>query len=247
MLNRLRPHLTYANVMVTVLAFIALGGTTLAATGGNFILGQPNSASSTTGLSAGTTGPAFRATNTSTGTAGSFNVAAGHPPLTVNSNTKVTNLNADKLDGLDSTQLVSSSTLRRVGPVVAMPLSGQSATVAIATIGHFTFQGSCTRNVGGQDRVQTVIASNVASSAFGSITHASAGTAFGEPNMLANQNYRLADGVSTAGSTPSFNPVLGSATTPPPDDREVVFNLYQGMHARGQGGWCVFGGTFAVK
>jgi hypothetical protein len=65
--------------------------------------------------------------------------------------------------------------------------------------------------------------------------------------MLANQNYRLADGVSTAGSTPSFNPVLGSATTPPPDDREVVFNLYQGMHARGQGGWCVFGGTFAVK
>jgi hypothetical protein len=247
MLNRLRPHLTYANVMVTALAFIALGGTTLAATGGNFILGQPNSASSTTGLSAGTTGPALRATNTSTGTAGSFNVTAGHAPFTVNSGTKVTNLNADKLDGLDSTSFISNSSLRRVGPIVAKPLDGQQVTVPIATIGHFSFAGGCDRNFNGQDRVQTFISSDVAGSAFGSITHASAGTAFGQPGMAANTYYRMADGISPAGSTLAFNPVLGSALEAPPYDHEVIFNLYQGMNARVQGGWCVFGGTFTVK
>jgi hypothetical protein len=106
MRQKIRAHLTYANVMGTIAVFMVLGGTTYAATGGNFILGQSNTASSTTGLSAGTTGPAFRVTNTSTGTAGSFNVAAGHPPLTVNSATKVANLNADKLDGLDSTGFI---------------------------------------------------------------------------------------------------------------------------------------------
>src|SRR4051794_36325063 len=117
--QKLRAHVTFANVVSLVALSVALGGTTYAATGGNFILGQSNSASSTTALSAGTTGPAFKATNTSTGAAGSFNVAAGHMPFTVNSGTKIASLNADKLDGLDSTQLVSNSSLRRVGPLTA--------------------------------------------------------------------------------------------------------------------------------
>jgi hypothetical protein len=105
MLETLVAHVRH-NVVGYIALFVALGGTTYATTGGNFILGQPNSASSTTGLSAGTTGPAFRVTNTSTGTGGSFNVASGHPPFTVNSGTKVANLNADKLDGLDSTGFI---------------------------------------------------------------------------------------------------------------------------------------------
>jgi hypothetical protein len=96
-----RPR--HATVVAYIALFVALGGTTYAATGGNFILGQSNTASSTTGLSAGVTGPAFRATNTSTGPAAGFNVSAGHAPFTVNSGTKVTNLNADKIDGKDST------------------------------------------------------------------------------------------------------------------------------------------------
>jgi hypothetical protein len=118
MRQRLRPHLTYANVIGTVALFVALGGTTYAATGGNFILGQSNSASSTTGLSAGTTGPAFRVTNTSTGTAGSFNAATGHPALAVNTSAKVSKLNADLLDGKDSTAWKSSDVLAPfVGPL----------------------------------------------------------------------------------------------------------------------------------
>jgi hypothetical protein len=102
--DKLRSRLTYANVMATIAVFIALGGTTLAATGGNFILGQSNSASSTTALSSGTTGPAFKVTSTNTGfaTALGLNVPSGHAPFTVNSGAKVANLNADKLDGKDS-------------------------------------------------------------------------------------------------------------------------------------------------
>ena len=37
MYQRIRSHLTYANVMVTILAFIVLGDMGYAATGGNFI------------------------------------------------------------------------------------------------------------------------------------------------------------------------------------------------------------------
>jgi hypothetical protein len=108
MLTKLRPRLTYANVMSTIAVFgVLAGGTTYAATGGNFILGQPNSAGSTTGLSSGTTGPALKVTSTNTGTGATalgLNVASGHAPFTVNSGAKVTNLNADKLDGLNSSE-----------------------------------------------------------------------------------------------------------------------------------------------
>jgi hypothetical protein len=105
------------NVVGYIALFVALGGTTYAATGGNFILGQSNSASSTTSLSAGTTGPVLRATNTSTGTAAGFNVSAGHPPFNVNSGTKVTNLNADKLDGKDATNWKVTNLFETVGPL----------------------------------------------------------------------------------------------------------------------------------
>src|SRR4051794_37405808 len=102
----IRSHLTYANVMVTLVAFIVLGGVSYAATGGNFILGQSNTASSRSTLSAPIHDRALQVTNTSTGagaTALGLNVANGHAPFTVNSDTKVSNLNADQLDGQSST------------------------------------------------------------------------------------------------------------------------------------------------
>src|SRR5436189_2831199 len=94
---------SHSTVVAYLALFVALGGTTYAATGGNFILGQSNSAGSTTALSAGTTGPAFKVANSSTGTAASFNAAAGHLALAVNTSAKVTKLNADLFDGKDST------------------------------------------------------------------------------------------------------------------------------------------------
>jgi hypothetical protein len=89
--------------------FITLGGVSYAATGGNFVLGQANTASSPTSLSAPVAGKTLQLTNTSTGTGATalgLTVASGKAPFSVNSTGKVTNLNADKLDGLDSTGLV---------------------------------------------------------------------------------------------------------------------------------------------
>lgn len=85
--------------------FIALGGTAYATTDGKLVLGQPNSAAAPTALTAPVAGPAFELSNAggnSAATALSLNVASGHPPLTVNSDSKVASLNADKLDGVDS-------------------------------------------------------------------------------------------------------------------------------------------------
>jgi hypothetical protein len=96
------------SLVVSITALIvALGGASYSATGGNFILGRSNSASTQTKLVAGVAGPALGVDNLNTG-AGAAGLrivtAATRPPLIVNSSTRVDNLNADKLDGLNSTQ-----------------------------------------------------------------------------------------------------------------------------------------------
>jgi hypothetical protein len=114
MLKQLGSHVR-GNLVGYVALFIALGGTTYAATGGNFILGKANSASSTTSLSAPVAGKGLQVTNTSTHAGASalgLNVASGHAPFTVNSGAKVANLNADKLDGVDSTGFLPSSNVK---------------------------------------------------------------------------------------------------------------------------------------
>jgi hypothetical protein len=95
------------SLVVSIAALIiSLGGAGYSATGSNFILGQTNTASTQTVLSApGLNGPALRLDNLSTpvnATALSLNVRNGHPPFTVSNAVKVANLNADLFDGLDS-------------------------------------------------------------------------------------------------------------------------------------------------
>jgi hypothetical protein len=88
--------------------FVALSGVTYAATGGNFILGRANNATSQTALTSNNAGKALNLTQQSSGTGATalgLNVPSGKTPFTVNSGTKVANLNADKLDGLDSSAL----------------------------------------------------------------------------------------------------------------------------------------------
>jgi hypothetical protein len=86
--------------------FVAMGGVGVAATGGNFILGQSNSASSKSTLTAGINDKALVVTNNNAGsnaTALGLNVASGRPPMIISSSAgKATNLNADKLDGKDA-------------------------------------------------------------------------------------------------------------------------------------------------
>ena len=104
--TRRRP--SPATVMAAAALFVALGGAGYAATGGNFLLGDPNTATTPTRLTANIAGKALLLANTSTTSGASalgLTVASGHPPLAVNSGTKVANLNADKLDGLDASAL----------------------------------------------------------------------------------------------------------------------------------------------
>ncbi|HET6167158.1 MAG TPA: hypothetical protein VFE07_10045, partial [Marmoricola sp.] len=83
--------------MGVIMTLVIGSGTAYAATGGKFILGKSNSAGKTSTL-----------TNKH-GTALSLNSKAGTPSLKVNRTTKVPNLNADLIDGLDSTKLALAS------------------------------------------------------------------------------------------------------------------------------------------
>jgi hypothetical protein len=146
----IRSHLTFANVVSLIALFVALGGTTYAATGGNFILGQPNSASSTTSLTrtGANTGNGLQVTNASTGagaTALDLNVASGHAPFTVNSDTRVTNLNADKLDGINSGGFVTGKGAHIVSGRITTPIDTtccpQHTFLTVPNFG--TLEGQC--------------------------------------------------------------------------------------------------------
>ena len=88
--------------ILTVSAVIAVGVIVVptaanAANGGSWLLGRSNYESATTTVS------------NSAGTPLSLVAKTGYAPLKVNSATKVTNLNADKIDGLDSTSFLRST------------------------------------------------------------------------------------------------------------------------------------------
>jgi hypothetical protein len=99
-----------AMVVASAALFVALGGVGIAATGGNFILGQPNSAGSKTSLTAGISDRALAITNNNTGAGAAalaLNVASGHPPLVASPGAGTApHLSADKLDGVDSSGFV---------------------------------------------------------------------------------------------------------------------------------------------
>ena len=84
------------------LATTALAGTGV---GARFQLGQTNTVNAITKLVGSVAGPSLQIDNNSTNanaTALDLQVEAGKAPMKVNSESKVANLNADKLDGLDS-------------------------------------------------------------------------------------------------------------------------------------------------
>jgi hypothetical protein len=122
--------------------FFALSGWGYAATGGTFNLGKKNKADKTTKLTASSKkGPALQLKSTGGKSAASFKVQ-GAAPFTVNSAQKVRKLNADRLDGLDSSALqrrvqacaVTGAAIQQVnadGSVDCVPtwnLSGNSGT-----------------------------------------------------------------------------------------------------------------------
>ena len=99
--SRRRP--SAALVVSLVALFVALSDSGNAARIVNVVLGKTNTATRPTGISAPTRRPVLAVTNTGRGAAGSFTVKNNAPPFIVNSTTRVKKLNADLLDGLDST------------------------------------------------------------------------------------------------------------------------------------------------
>jgi hypothetical protein len=124
-----------AMVIALLALFVALGGAGMAATGGNFILGQSNSANQTTALSSGvTTGPTLSLTNTGGKPAARFSANSGVTPFSVSNATRVPSLNADLLDGFDSTYFLpktgtaaNSAKLGGQLPGYYLPTTGKAA------------------------------------------------------------------------------------------------------------------------
>jgi hypothetical protein len=101
----------YALLTVVAMLTLALTSTALAGNGvgGVFNLGVTNTVNALTKLTGSVAGSSFVIDNNSTGTGATaldLQVEAGKAPMKVNSGTKVTNLNADKIDGKDSTAFV---------------------------------------------------------------------------------------------------------------------------------------------
>jgi hypothetical protein len=134
MRNRLKGWMSPPMVVALMALFVSLGGAGYAATGGNFILGNPNTATSETALSASgaTTTNALKVVNSNTAagaTALRLEAPVGHAPFSVNRTTKVALLNADLLDGIDSSGLIRkgfahSAAVNAAGGVVDVTNTG---------------------------------------------------------------------------------------------------------------------------
>jgi hypothetical protein len=128
-------------VGLAAMVALVLGVSTMAfaANGDNWTLGQLNSATAITKLagSGGVDGPMLQITNDDSGsddTALDLNVQSGEPPMTVDSQRKVRNLNADKLDGMSSSAFASYERVVIVSPVGTNAQNGQALLDALASI-----------------------------------------------------------------------------------------------------------------
>lgn len=101
------PVLAVCAALTLVVASAALAGSGV---GAPFNLGKKNTVNKLSSLVGKAAGPMLRVVNNGNGTALNLQVKAGKPPMTVNSNAKVNNLNADSLDGQDSSAFVPTNT-----------------------------------------------------------------------------------------------------------------------------------------
>jgi hypothetical protein len=100
-----RGKFTVAAVVTALTLVTASAAFAGSGIGGVFNLGVSNSVNAITALTGSVAGPSMRITNNSANAGAralDLQVATGKAPMTVNSGTKVTNLNADKVDGKDS-------------------------------------------------------------------------------------------------------------------------------------------------
>jgi hypothetical protein len=276
----LRSHLTYANVMVTILAFLVLGGGTALGAyvvsnnsqiGPNTVAGHkpfpgqhaniiPGTLNDKDLANSAVTNPKIGANAVTgpkvldNGLTGADVASLSGADVTDNSLTGADvneaslgqvpdAANADKLDGLDSTSFVSTSSLRQVGPITLTPPDGGSQGAVLAGTGHFVFSAGCINNGPPGDDVRTTINTDVAHSSYATTTEAPTGS-HAAPDFAGDGGFVMGSGSFTTGD-PVFHTASGAAVAP--DGQQVIFDLYEGMNARNQPGECIFGGTLAVK
>jgi hypothetical protein len=111
----MRKSLSTIAAAAVVITFVLVAGATAVAKGKAtpLLVGHANKAKKTTTL-----------TNKKAGAALALNSMPGSPPLAVNSSTKVSNLNADTVDGFDSSTLVNATTKQYVFASTANQGSG---------------------------------------------------------------------------------------------------------------------------
>lgn len=141
-----RPQLrrpSPAMVVALIGLGVSLSGTAYAATGGNFLLGKANTATHVSALT-NTAGAAMKLTSGGSGVPLALSAPAGVAPLTVNSATRVANLNADLLDGIDASTLTSAqvgSTQEFTGPLPhtltgTFPMTGNLSLITVSGSGY---------------------------------------------------------------------------------------------------------------
>jgi hypothetical protein len=103
-----RTAATVFGLALVMALVLGVATTAIGATGGNFILGKANGATTASKLTASVAGPALTLVNNSTAaaaTALNISVASGKAPLTVNASAGTAkNLSADELDGRNSSE-----------------------------------------------------------------------------------------------------------------------------------------------
>ncbi len=108
-----RATTTVVGLAIMLALVFGVATTAIGATGGNFILGKANGATTVSKLTANIAGPALTLVNQSTeaaATALNINVASGKAPLKVNAAAgTATNLSADELDGKSSEQFANAA------------------------------------------------------------------------------------------------------------------------------------------
>jgi hypothetical protein len=106
-----------------------------------FILGKTNTVNATSTLTGKTQGPMLNVINSGSGTALNLKVGSGHPPFSVNSATKVANLNASLLGGIGPAGFVQGGgrvataevelTVGQTVPLLNLPGYGQFSVTCL--------------------------------------------------------------------------------------------------------------------
>ncbi len=148
-----RATVFVVGLVVTLALVLGAATTAMGATGGSFILGKANAATTVSKLTASIAGPALTLVNQSTeaaATALNISVASGKAPVKVNAAAgTATNLSADELDGQDSTAFLGANDTAADAQMLDgrdssqfLPTSTYTKTLAVTTNGSGGINGS---------------------------------------------------------------------------------------------------------